>query len=565
MKTLKKTLCLILAVVMVVGVLILPANAASIKDYKDNEDIKYKEAVEVLSGLGILGGKDTGYFAPKGTLTRAEAAKIIAWMLLGKDAEKLHSNTQIFADVAADNWAAGYIAFCKNEGILAGDGAGNFRPNGELNGVDFGKMLLTALGYDAKLEGYVLNKDWDKNVTTQMLNKNSYIDIGTVLSNPMTREEAAQMAFLALQQSTVKYPTTIYGTSQSVLTGTTLGDRFGLERVKGVMTANEYADLDDDSPAGVGKSVIGGKTYNYASDLADIGETYEGWACGTASPALISLADVGQVGGVVVGLAADDALAHAGGGVIVQVSVLVGGHDALDPLQTKPVAQSGAGEDGLTGAVNGGGILHGRLLESQESHLSGFLTGHRIAQNRADVDVAVLVQHLGGYVLIPVLVEDIPLQLGVIAQRGQQHLAEVHAVQLAVGTEIAGSIARQNALVFAEGDVPGRPVVRRDVSEDLRIAMQLLGVLAQQHPGDDLRRLSTGQRAFRGEIARVLATEDPQPGEYLDSLFVLDVLVVLVVFDARCVGRQDEHADYHDDCKNQAQGLLQSLHVVFPP
>ncbi len=295
MKTLKKTLCLILAVVMVVGVLILPANAASIKDYKDNEDIKYKEAVEVLSGLGILGGKDTGYFAPKGTLTRAEAAKIIAWMLLGKDAEKLHSNTQIFADVAADNWAAGYIAFCKNEGILAGDGAGNFRPNGELNGVDFGKMLLTALGYDAKLEGYVLNKDWDKNVTTQMLNKNSYIDIGTVLSNPMTREEAAQMAFLALQQSTVKYPATIYGANQYRPTGTTLGASFGLKRVKGVMTANEYADLNSNRPAGNGKSVIDGETYNYASDLTEIGLYYEGWACGlSGTKTIIHLDAVGN-------------------------------------------------------------------------------------------------------------------------------------------------------------------------------------------------------------------------------------------------------------------------------
>ena len=51
MKTLKKTLCVVLAVVMVVGTLALTAGAT---DYVDDADITYDEAVEVLSS-GLWG------------------------------------------------------------------------------------------------------------------------------------------------------------------------------------------------------------------------------------------------------------------------------------------------------------------------------------------------------------------------------------------------------------------------------------------------------------------------------------------------------------------------------
>ena len=37
------------------------------------------------------------------------------------------------------------------QGILAGTGNGNFDPEGELTGLAFAKMMLVALGYDAKV------------------------------------------------------------------------------------------------------------------------------------------------------------------------------------------------------------------------------------------------------------------------------------------------------------------------------------------------------------------------------------------------------------------------------
>ena len=82
MKTLKKTLCVVLAVVMAVGTLAITASAT---DFADDADITYKEAVEVLTSLGVLDGTDNNRFDPEGTLTRAQGAKIVAYVALGAD------------------------------------------------------------------------------------------------------------------------------------------------------------------------------------------------------------------------------------------------------------------------------------------------------------------------------------------------------------------------------------------------------------------------------------------------------------------------------------------------
>ena len=104
----KKFLSLVLALVMTMSLVTVSAGA---KDFNDAEDIKYVEAVEVLNLIGVLEGYPDGSFQPNKVLTRAEAAAIIAKLLLTPEvAAELTADTAPFADVAADNWAAGYIA-----------------------------------------------------------------------------------------------------------------------------------------------------------------------------------------------------------------------------------------------------------------------------------------------------------------------------------------------------------------------------------------------------------------------------------------------------------------------
>ena len=192
----KKLLALVLALVMTLGLATVGTSAA----FSDADSIKYKEAVDVMSAIGVIAGMDNGPFNPAGTHTREQGAKIISYMLLGgKTAgDALTASSAPFSDVAADRWSAGAIQYCVSQGIINGVGDNKFNPTGELTGYAFAKMLLTALGYDSKIEGLVGN-NWQVN-TAKLLQSTGLaagVDI-FVGSNAVSREVAAQMGLNTL-------------------------------------------------------------------------------------------------------------------------------------------------------------------------------------------------------------------------------------------------------------------------------------------------------------------------------------------------------------------------------
>ena len=199
----KKLLALVLALVMTLGLATVGTSAA----FSDADSIKYKEAVDVMSAIGVIAGMDNGAFNPAGTLTREQGAKIISYMLLGgKTAgDALTASSAPFSDVAADRWSAGAIQYCVSQGIINGVGDNKFNPTGELTGYAFAKMLLTALGYDSKIEGLVGN-NWQVN-TAKLLQSTGLaagVDI-FVGSNAVSREVAAQMGLNTLKGTMVYY------------------------------------------------------------------------------------------------------------------------------------------------------------------------------------------------------------------------------------------------------------------------------------------------------------------------------------------------------------------------
>ena len=203
MRNLKRVLSLALAALMLMGMMVVGAGAAS-KDFTDADEIKNVEAVDIMVALGILEGGDKGDFQPNSILTREQAAKIICYLLLGtENAEKLTTNSTVFNDVAANRWSAPYISYCVNLGILAGDGAGNFFPEGKLTGAAFAKMLLVALGYNAEREDYV-GSNWMINVSADAIAA-GIAPSGLVLSADLSRQDAAQMAFDTLKATVVEY------------------------------------------------------------------------------------------------------------------------------------------------------------------------------------------------------------------------------------------------------------------------------------------------------------------------------------------------------------------------
>ena len=201
MRTLKKTLSLVLALVLCFG-LVGTAFAGNFDKYTDAEDLgaAYAEAADLMIGLGIISGMSATELGAEGTLTREQAAKIVAYMVLGKNlADATTADVAPFKDVAADRWSAGYIAYCASKGILAGYGDGNFGPADELTGYQFAKMLLAALGYGKANE--FTAESWALNTGILAFDLKIFAgDAAAATHDPITRQQAMLMAFNALNK-----------------------------------------------------------------------------------------------------------------------------------------------------------------------------------------------------------------------------------------------------------------------------------------------------------------------------------------------------------------------------
>lgn len=207
MKNLKKVLALVLVVATLMG-LATVAGAKMSYDYEDAASIKDEriEAVDVMSTLGVFQGTSNN-FNPEGILTREEAAKIICYMVLTKEeADKLVANVAPYNDVPRDRWSAGPIGYCKSQGIIAGVGNGNYNPTGQLTGLQFAKMLLTALGYDAEVEG-LTGSQWGINTSKLAIAEAKIADgvTSAELEAPLSRQDACQLAFNTLEANMQEY------------------------------------------------------------------------------------------------------------------------------------------------------------------------------------------------------------------------------------------------------------------------------------------------------------------------------------------------------------------------
>lgn len=195
MRTLKRTLCLVLALVMCLGFF----GVASAAAFKDDAKIQYGEAVGVMSGIGAINGMGDNTFDPAGSLTRAQAAKMVAYAVLGeKVAKALPVSASSFKDVDANyNWAIPSIEYFVSKGVLNGRGDGTFDPQGKVTAYEIAKMLLCAVGYGKNKE-YV-GASWSLNVAIDAQKYGIFTGTKAAdLNKAATREEAALYCFNGL-------------------------------------------------------------------------------------------------------------------------------------------------------------------------------------------------------------------------------------------------------------------------------------------------------------------------------------------------------------------------------
>ncbi len=228
MRNFKKILSLVLCMAMMLSVMVVGAGAA----FKDQSKIKNTEAVDACTALNIIKGYTDGSFKPEGTITRAEACKMICVALNGGEEPTLGTNaTSTFSDVRGTTakWAEGYIESCVSQGIVAGIGGGKFDPNGNLTGSQFAKMLLIALGYNADKQGYV-GAPWEVNVNVDASAKGLYAGLaGMDPSKALSRDNAAQMVWNAMNAYMVEYKYQLVSKNGQLVSELVLQDKVGID------------------------------------------------------------------------------------------------------------------------------------------------------------------------------------------------------------------------------------------------------------------------------------------------------------------------------------------------
>ena len=245
---------------MMLSVMVVGAGAA----FSDQSKIKNTEAVDACTALNIIGGYPDGSFKPEGNITRAEVTKMICVALNGGKNPAVSTNTTpTFSDVrnnANAAWAEGYIESCAAQGIVSGVGGGKFAPNGNVTGVQLAKMLLVSLGYKSENEGFTGNA-WATNVNVRAAQKGLYVGLESMDTNAaITRDNAAQMVWNALNAYEVEYKTTLVTDANGQLTSqvtvqdkvgsdnrskiTLLEDKYEAVTEKGILSAVNYDDND---------------------------------------------------------------------------------------------------------------------------------------------------------------------------------------------------------------------------------------------------------------------------------------------------------------------------------
>ena len=228
----KKLLALVLALVMTLSLAVVGSNAA----FKDAKDVNetYSEAVDVLSGMGVFNGyknaDGTYSFQPKGDITRAEVAAIVYRLYTADVTDKqasLYATYNKFSDMNGAAWAAGYIGYCANAGLIKGYDAKTFGPSDKVTGYQALAMILRAVGYDKNDE--FTGAQWQLRVasTAQQLGILKNVK-GVDLNAAASRELVAELLFrTAAEVPTVTYTAALGYSNMSALIGGTKNATLG--------------------------------------------------------------------------------------------------------------------------------------------------------------------------------------------------------------------------------------------------------------------------------------------------------------------------------------------------
>ena len=234
MRTMKKTVAMVLVIALMAGLSTVAAFAA----YPDvpSEHI-YAEAINTLADFDIIKGYPDGTFQPDNAVTRAEFTSLVMRTLgLG---DIVGSAESPFSDVPANHYALDNIKVAYDMGIILGMGDGTFMPDERVTYEQAVKMIVAALGFTESANqkgGYPLGY-------ISVASEKGITDGVTVNSNsdPAVRGVIAQLLYNSLEVNMA-----IKNTDGSVELSneTILANRLYLNKVVGQVSGNEMTMIN---------------------------------------------------------------------------------------------------------------------------------------------------------------------------------------------------------------------------------------------------------------------------------------------------------------------------------
>lgn len=141
MKTMKRTLSLLLAFALLCGAMALPASAA-VSEPHTAANALYE--LGLFQGVGNLPNGNPDFALDK-SATRVEATVMLVKLLGAEQEAKSGRYKHTFTDVPS--WASGYVGYAKAKNIVKGVSATKFDANSLVTSSQFVTMVLQAMGY----------------------------------------------------------------------------------------------------------------------------------------------------------------------------------------------------------------------------------------------------------------------------------------------------------------------------------------------------------------------------------------------------------------------------------
>ena len=176
------------------------------KDYAPVTFVNRKAAeLNRTDHLAFLSGYANGTFEPDRNMTRAEVTTMFARLLAEKmAADQIYSNT--FSDVAKSHWAANYIGYMQQFGIITGYADGSFRPDTSVTRAEFAAIAsrFERLTEGTKSFSDVPSSHWAAKYINFAATRgwvNGYADGTFRPNNSITRAEVAAVTCRLLERN----------------------------------------------------------------------------------------------------------------------------------------------------------------------------------------------------------------------------------------------------------------------------------------------------------------------------------------------------------------------------